>query len=166
MLVRPSPSNNLCNRSPTSRGWVGDTGRVMRPEIQGIVETVLYTDDIETTAQFYADVLGLELVAEHEGMRVFKAGTAQNLLLFDRRGAETDKDMPGGLVPGHRCDGPGHIAFHITIADYDGWVEALTANGVLIASEVKWPGGGRSLYLDDPADNVVELATPGLWPNF
>ena len=138
----------------------------MRPEIQGIVESVLYTDDLDITATFYADVLGMELVASHDGMRVCKAGTAQNLLLFDRRSAEADKDLPGGLVPGHRCDGPGHIAFHITIADYDRWADALRTNGVAIASAVTWPGGGRSLYVDDPADNVVELATPGLWPNF
>lgn len=138
----------------------------MRPQIQGIVESVLYTDDLAGTAAFYEEVLGLVPIASHDGMRVFQAGTAQNLLLFDRRAAEADKEMPGGLVPGHRCDGPGHIAFHIAIADYDAWVEALRNCGGVIASEVTWPGGGRSLYLDDPADNVVELATPGLWPNF
>lgn len=138
----------------------------MRPQIQGIVESVLYTDDLAGTAAFYEEVLGLVPIASHDGMRVFRAGTAQNLLLFDRRAAEADKELPGGLVPGHRCDGPGHIAFHIAIADYDAWVEALRNRGGVIASEVTWPGGGRSLYLDDPADNVVELATPGLWPNF
>ena len=138
----------------------------MRPQIQGIVESVLYTDDLAGTAAFYEEVLGLVPIARHDGMRVFQAGTAQNLLLFDRRAAEADKELPGGLVPGHRCDGPGHIAFHIAIADYDAWVEALRNRGGVIASEVTWPGGGRSLYLDDPADNVVELATPGLWPNF
>lgn len=138
----------------------------MRPEIQGIVETVLYTDDLDASAAFYAGVLGLELIASHDGMRVFKAGTSQNLLLFDRREAETDKSLRGGMVPGHRCDGPAHIAFHIAVADYGEWVEALRANDVAIASEVTWPGGGRSLYFDDPADNVIELATPGLWPNF
>tara|TARA_R110002020_G_scaffold50844_22_gene144061 strand:+ start:10492 stop:10908 length:417 start_codon:yes stop_codon:yes gene_type:complete len=138
----------------------------MRPQIQGIVESVLYTDDLAGTAAFYEEVLGLVPIASHDGMRVFQAGTAQNLLLFDRRAAEADKELPGGLVPGHRCDGPGHIAFHIAIADYDAWVEALRNRGGVIASEVTWPGGGRSLYLDDPADNVVELATPGLWPNF
>jgi len=138
----------------------------MRPQIQGIVESVLYTDDLAGTAAFYEEVLGLVPIASHDGMRVFQAGTAQNLLLFDRRAAEADKELPGGLVPGHRCDGPGHIAFHIAIADYDAWVEALRNRGGVIASEVTWPGGGRSLYLDDPADNVVELATPGLWQNF
>ena len=138
----------------------------MRPQIQGIVESVLYTDDLAGTAAFYEEVLGLVPIASHDGMRDFQAGTAQNLLLFDRRAAEADKELPGGLVPGHRCDGPGHIAFHIAIADYDAWVEALRNRGGVIASEVTWPGGGRSLYLDDPADNVVELATPGLWPNF
>ncbi|MEW5424275.1 VOC family protein [Amorphus sp. 3PC139-8] len=138
----------------------------MRPEIQGIVESVLYADDLDAAASFYQDVLGLELVAEHAGMKVLKAGTGQNLLLFDRAAAEVDKDLPGGRVPGHRCDGPGHIAFHVSFADYDRWLETLKSHGVAIASEVRWPAGGRSLYLDDPADNVVELATPGLWPNF
>ncbi|WP_018698754.1 VOC family protein [Amorphus coralli] len=138
----------------------------MRPEIQGIVETVLYTDDVDHTAAFYEGVLGLEPVASHGGMRVFKVGTAQNLLLFDRKEAETDKPLPGGLVPGHRSDGPAHIAFHVSVADFDRWVEALQAAGVPITGRVAWPSGGRSLYFDDPADNVIELATPGLWPNF
>jgi hypothetical protein len=31
---------------------------------------------------------------------------------------------------------------------------------------VTWPAGGISLYLDDPDGNVVELASPALWPNF
>ncbi|MDQ0316500.1 VOC family protein [Amorphus orientalis] len=138
----------------------------MRPEIQGIVETVLYVDDLEEACTFYEDVLGLPLMAAFDGMKVLKAGTAQNLLLFDRMAAELDKDLPGGHVPGHRCDGPGHIAFHVAISDFDQWIEALQARGVQITSRVTWPAGGRSLYFDDPADNVIELATPGLWPNF
>ena len=53
----------------------------MRPQIQGIVESVLYTDDLAGTAAFYEEVLGLVPIASHDGMRVFQAGTAQNLLL-------------------------------------------------------------------------------------
>jgi len=36
-------------------------------------------------------------------------------------------------------------------------------NGVPIESEVRWPRGGRSLYVRDPAGNSVEIASPALW---
>jgi catechol 2,3-dioxygenase-like lactoylglutathione lyase family enzyme len=26
-----------------------------------------------------------------------------------------------------------------------------------------WPRGGESVYFRDPDDNLLELATPGLW---
>ena len=37
------------------------------------------------------------------------------------------------------------------------------ALGVPVESEVSWPRGGASLYLRDPAGNVVELASPAIW---
>jgi hypothetical protein len=39
----------------------------------------------------------------------------------------------------------------------------LTAKGIVIEKEVSWPRGGRSLYFREPAGNVVELVTPGVW---
>jgi hypothetical protein len=41
----------------------------------------------------------------------------------------------------------------------------LQARDVTITSEVDWGERGRSLYFNDPDGNVLELATPGLWPN-
>ncbi|WP_346432326.1 hypothetical protein [Breoghania sp. L-A4] len=50
--------------------------------------------------------------------------------------------------------------------DLDAWRAYLTASGVPITSEVTWPAGGISLYLNDPDGNVLELGAPPNWPNF
>jgi hypothetical protein len=34
---------------------------------------------------------------------------------------------------------------------------------VAIESEVSWPGGGRSLYVRDPAGNSLEFASADIW---
>jgi hypothetical protein len=34
---------------------------------------------------------------------------------------------------------------------------------VEVVGEYHWPRGGTSLYIRDPDDALVELATPGLW---
>jgi hypothetical protein len=39
----------------------------------------------------------------------------------------------------------------------------LVAESVPIEKEVAWPNGGQSLYFRDPAANLVELVTPGIW---
>jgi hypothetical protein len=36
-------------------------------------------------------------------------------------------------------------------------------DSVAIEQEVEWPKGGKSIYLRDPAGNLVELVTPGMW---
>jgi catechol 2,3-dioxygenase-like lactoylglutathione lyase family enzyme len=58
------------------------------------------------------------------------------------------------------------MAFGIAAERYEEWREHLEAEGVAIRSEVRWPRGGRSLYFEDPDGHVLELATPGLWPNY
>jgi hypothetical protein len=45
----------------------------------------------------------------------------------------------------------------------DAWRQRLSERGVDIVSEYRWPRGGVSLYMCDPDEALVELATPGLW---
>jgi catechol 2,3-dioxygenase-like lactoylglutathione lyase family enzyme len=99
-------------------------------------------------------------------MLTYAVAPAEVLLVFKRGATREDSDSPGGVVPGHHSEGPAHFAFAIGAGDYDAWKAHLRAAGVAIRSEVTWPPGGRSLYFDDPDGNVVELATPGLWPNY
>jgi len=136
------------------------------PPIQGIALTCLYVDDLPAVRGFYEEVLALPLLAADDAMCVFAAGTCQNLQVCWRGWCEDDVAGPGGVVPGHTGDGPVHLAFHIAIPDYNAWKAYLIARAIPIVSEVTFENGGRSLYLDDPAGNVLELATPGHWPNF
>ncbi len=136
------------------------------PPIRGIVETALYVDDLVRAHAFYGGVLGLERVLDTPRMYTYAVARSQVLLVFRRGMTHEDSESPGGTVPGHHSEGPAHFAFAIRLEDYDAWRAYLGTAGVQIRSEVTWPPGGRSLYFDDPAGNVVEMATPGLWPNY
>ncbi len=136
------------------------------PLIRGVLETAVYVDDLERAHAFYGEVLGLERVLDTPRMLTYVVAPAQVLLVFRRGATREDSATSGGVVPGHHSEGPAHFAFAIAAADYDAWKAHLLAAGVAIRSEVTWPPGGCSLYFDDPDRNVVELATPGLWPNY
>jgi catechol 2,3-dioxygenase-like lactoylglutathione lyase family enzyme len=136
------------------------------PEIAGILETPIYVDDMERAHTFYADFLGLSLMVDGERLRAYSAGPAQTLIVC-RRGASTDDvETKSGTIPGHDSRGPAHMAFRIDPAQLEAWKNKLRVSGVGIYSEMDWPRGGHSVYFKDPFGNVLELATPGIWPNY
>jgi catechol 2,3-dioxygenase-like lactoylglutathione lyase family enzyme len=140
--------------------------RSAAPPVRGVLETAVYSDDLSRAHAFYGRVLGLQCVLDTSRMLTFVVAPAQVLLVFRRGETRADSPTPGGLVPGHHSDGPAHFAFAIEAAALSSWSDHLKAAGVAIISEVAWDKGGRSLYFHDPDGNVVELATPGLWPNY
>ena len=144
--------------SPTSR----------IPPINGVVETILYTDDLPRATAFYRDVLGLVLMkGDGERFEAFDAGAGRVLLLFKRGGTLVPQPVPtGGVIPPHDGRGPHHIAFAIGADDYDAWCARLRECGVALESETHWERGGRSLYFRDGDNHLVELVTPGIWPNY
>jgi catechol 2,3-dioxygenase-like lactoylglutathione lyase family enzyme len=136
------------------------------PSIRGVLETAIYSDDLARADAFYGGTLGLAKVLDTPRMLTYAVAPAQVLLVFKRGATREDSVTPEGVIPGHHSDGPAHFAFAITAADYAAWKVSLETAGVAIRSETKWNRGGRSLYFDDPDGNVVEIATPGLWPNY
>lgn len=136
------------------------------PAILGVLETALYVDDMTRSVAFFTDVLALDTMLRTERLTAFDAGSGGVLLVFQRGASREDMAGPRGTVPGHDGAGPLHMAFRIAADDYERWRDRLIAHGVAIRSEVTWPAGGRSLYFDDPDGHVLELATPGLWPNY
>jgi catechol 2,3-dioxygenase-like lactoylglutathione lyase family enzyme len=60
----------------------------------------------------------------------------------------------------------GTFAFAISPDVIEDWRAFLAKQEVTIESEVRWERGGTSLYFRDPDNNLLELATPGIWPNF
>lgn len=135
------------------------------PAIEGLLETALYVDDMGRAVAFYEGVLGLAAMLKAERLTAFDAGARGVLLVFARGMTEEDSPTPGGIVPGHNGSGRLHMAFAIAEDAYERWRAHLVAHAVAIRSEVTWPGGAQSLYFDDPDGHVLELATPGLWPN-
>lgn len=129
-----------------------------------ILESALYVDDLEVAERFYADVLGLPVIAKVEGRHVFFRCGDGVLLLFDPEKTveppAPDAKLP---VPPHGAKGQGHLCFRASETEIDGWKTHLASAGVAIESEFTWPSGGRSIYFRDPAGNSIEFANPKIW---
>jgi catechol 2,3-dioxygenase-like lactoylglutathione lyase family enzyme len=136
------------------------------PPICGVLETAVYVDDLQRAHAFYGGALGLKRVLDTPRMLTYVVAPAQVLLVFNRHLSRDDLETAEGLIPGHYANGPAHFAFAIAAADYSAWKAHLENASISIRSETNWSSGGRSLYFDDPDGNVVEMATPGLWPNY
>jgi catechol 2,3-dioxygenase-like lactoylglutathione lyase family enzyme len=128
-------------------------------EIEAIIETGIYVDDLGRAEAFYRDVLGLTVIGKEVGRHVFFRVGQRNVLLAFNSAAT----LKGDVLPAHGAQGPGHFALGISAADLDAWRERLQSQGIAIEKEMQWPRGGRSLYFRDPAGNSVELITPGCW---
>jgi catechol 2,3-dioxygenase-like lactoylglutathione lyase family enzyme len=136
------------------------------PSIAGLLETSLYVDDLARVSAFYEEVLALPVMFESDRLIAHDAGRQGVLLLFRKGSTSADIATPRGTILGHEGAGRLHLAFAIQAAEYEAWKRRLAAYDVAVESEVGWSRGGRSLYFHDPDGNVVELATPGLWPNY
>src|SRR5262249_7266532 len=88
----------------------------------------------------------------------FQVGDYSVLLAF-----LPETTLRGDKLPSHGAAGPGHFALGIERQSLDAWRLHLETNSVPIEKEVDWPIGGKSLYFRDPAGNLVELVTPGVW---
>ncbi len=67
------------------------------------------------------------------------------------------------MPPAHGPQGPGHICFRAEASDLDRWRSHFEQAGIAIEADFEWPGGGRSIYVRDPAGNSVEFAEPRIW---
>ena len=136
------------------------------PQINGLLETALYVDDMARSVAFFRDVLMLSPMLEGDRLTAFDAGGRGVLLIFKRGASAADMRIANGIVAGDDGSGPLHMAFAIAEESYDEWHRHLTDAGVKIRGEMNWQRGGRSLYFEDPDGHVLEMATPGLWPTY
>jgi catechol 2,3-dioxygenase-like lactoylglutathione lyase family enzyme len=132
--------------------------------ITGVLESCLYASDLAAAERFYAEVLGLRVYSrEPERHLFFRCGPAMLLLFNPERTSTTPVEVGGVAVPVHGASGAGHVAFRVPEAELPAWRARLTDAGVAVEADIAWPRGGRSLYVRDPANNSVELASATLW---
>jgi catechol 2,3-dioxygenase-like lactoylglutathione lyase family enzyme len=131
---------------------------------QAVLETVVYCPDLAAGEAFYRDVVGLVAFTRMPPRHIFFRCGEGVLLMFNPDVTSTERvAVAGGLIPRHGGRGQGHVAFRVAASSIQGWRERLKALGVAIESEVRWPQGGESIYVRDPAGNSVEFATAALW---
>lgn len=132
-------------------------------EIEGVLEAALYASDLDAAEHFYGTVLGLERIARHDDRHIFFRCGQTVVLIFNAD--ETAKTAsPGALpVPPHGATGAGHLCFRVPGDRLDDMAAKLTAAGVAIEADFRWPTGARSIYFRDPAGNSLECAEPKLW---
>lgn len=129
----------------------------------GILETVLYADDLNAAERFYGDVLGLRCVAREDGRHLFFRCGNQMLLVFNPVATAIPPGAGKLPVPPHGAHGPGHVCFRAGPEELGRWRSHLETQGVAIESSFEWPQGGRSIYFRDPAGNSLEFAEPRIW---
>ena len=131
--------------------------------LTGILETALYVDDLDRASRFYEELFALSRIHGDDRLRAYSVGDRQVLLLFKRGASNQVTQLPYGKLGAHDGSGALHLAFSIPAKDLAGWETRLEEKGMVIESRIRWPRGGTSLYFRDPDNNLVELATPGVW---
>lgn len=135
------------------------------PRIGGVVETCINVADMGRARKFYQSLFGFEVMAGDDRFCSFHVAN-DILLLFKENSTEGPVRLPGGVIPPHATQGAGHFALAVAPEDLEAWRVRLGDHGILIESEVRWERGGTSLYFRDADNNLVELATPGVWANY
>ena len=137
------------------------------PAVSGVFETSLYVEDLPRSVAFYQQLCGFELIGHPVGpqdrLAALRVGDRQVLLLFRQGGSIGDASADGQSVLPHDARGPIHVAFAVAAADIGAWERRLLDRGLTIERITDWRPGVRSLYLRDPDQHLVELATPGVW---
>lgn len=122
--------------------------------IIGIAEIVLWTADQARALAFYRDLLGLEVISPPELRNVFlKAGEGNygipQMLVLVPRGEAQAGERPGGQLH--------HLAFEVSPDQFDAQSAVLEAAGYRPRDGKHPVFASRTIYVDDPDGNEVEL---------
>jgi len=132
-------------------------------KIKKVVETCIYSSDIESMKNFYAGILGLSIAQEDRHKLIFLKAGKSMLLIFDPMQTRANN----GNLPAHGALTPPsciHFALEIEQEEYHASKQLLVSNNISIEKEIKWDNNAKSIYFRDPAGNLVELITAGGWP--
>ncbi len=121
-----------------------------------VLETCVYAEDLEAARAFYEGLLGLPCFQFKPPRHAFFRAGRGVFLVFNPRVTEKEEALPP-----HGARGSVHVAFRVAEAELPLWARRLEEAGFPVRW-AEWPKG-RSLYTQDPAGNLVELAPAGIW---
>src|SRR5262249_15222261 len=138
--------------------------RLAMPKVTGILETSLYVSDLDRAANFYQQIFGFTRMFADDRLCALSVEGKEVLLLFLRGASIEPMPLAGGILPPHDGQGSLHLAFACTAEELPRWEAHLAAFEVPVESRIRWERGGTSIYFRDPDENLIEFATPGIWP--
>ncbi|MGI8781612.1 MAG: VOC family protein [Solirubrobacteraceae bacterium] len=119
----------------------------MDPLTDGFAELTLETRHLAALERFYTDGFGLEVLAREDDRVWLAAGEHARLGLWS----------PGEKEFGDRGGRHVHFAFSAAPGRLDALRERLRALGASVRGPEGHDGGDRSIYVQDPEGNVVEV---------
>jgi catechol-2,3-dioxygenase len=133
---------------PETGTTTSDTPARLAPDlIDGVCELTLEARDLARLEDFYRDALGLRTI-KREDDRVWLAAGARTRLGIWSPGPKEFDDRGGRHV---------HFALSASPGGLDGVAGRLESLSVGFRGPVEHPGGDRSIYVEDPEGNVVEV---------
>ena len=115
-------------------------------EFAGVHHVSLNVGDLEQTARFYTEILGLKVLPRPDfgfpGMWLDAGAQQIHLIQVDQHAA------------------PEGQHFALRVEDGDAAARELTGKGVKGRGPFEIPGAGRQCFLRDPSGNLIELNQP------
>ena len=125
----------------------GYPGRSMGALTDGFAELTLQARDLGALERFYVEGFGLEVLARERDRVWLAAGECARLGLW----------TPGEKEFGDEGGAHVHYAFSAAPGRLDALAERLRAHGAEVRGPEEHPGGDRSIYVQDPEGNLVEV---------
>lgn len=120
----------------------------------GMYELVLEVADLATATRFYEDVIGLKKLPPWGSDR---AAEWFDLGDFSALGLWPVETGGAAAIAGGRGGAHVHFALRIPHGSFEQVKASIVAQGVPILDDVAFGDGNRSLYVNDPDGNCVEL---------
>jgi catechol-2,3-dioxygenase len=118
-----------------------------RPSLHAFCELTLETADKAELERFYAGLLGFEVLSRDEDRIWLAVGDSARLGLW----------TPGEKEFGDRGGAHVHFALAAHPGELDRVIERLRSHDVEMRGPIEHGGGDRSIYVEDPEGNVVEI---------
>ncbi len=99
------------------------------PTILGLLESVLYVEDMHRSVEFYRRVFGFSVLHDSERLSALRVAPGQVLVIIKQGADAKPTVLPFGTIPPSDGKGDLHVAFGIRPDELDQWREKLERTG-------------------------------------